>query len=237
MKKKEKKGIGCATVFILLPIPAMIIYGLVSKNFDFLHGLIYGGVISLVFLICTVISAVKKKEELRRLEKVEAFRAANAAKYGGMQNSAASDESTQTENKSVVTPNATVSDVSTQTENKSVAPVRKNKSKGKLAVLVILLVAVIGAVGFFGFREGGWFRNDGKNYDAQSMQSLYDYAKQLEKAGNSEAAEAVYEIIAQGGGAELIEKAHEDIPVIKHVDELEHLREIFGNRKGGGTDE
>lgn len=47
MKEKKRKGIGCATVFILLPIPAMIIYGLVSENFDFLHGLIYGGFISL----------------------------------------------------------------------------------------------------------------------------------------------------------------------------------------------
>ena len=104
-------------------------------------------------------------------------------------------------------------------------------------VLVILLAAVIGAVGFFGFREGGWFRKGGKNYNAQNMQSLYDYAKQLEKAGNSEAAETVYEIMAQGGGAELIKKAHEDIPAIKQVDESEHIREIFGNRKGGGSDE
>lgn len=212
MKEKKRKGIGCATVFILLPIPAMIIYGLVSENFDFLHGLIYGGFISLVFLIFTVISSVKEKKELRRLEKVEAFRAQNAAQSVGMANTASPD-------------------VSAQTENKSAAPVRKNKSRGKLAVLGILLVTVIGVGGFFGFRKGG------KIYDAQSMQSLSDYAKQLEKAGNSEAAEAVYEIMAQGGGAELIEKAHEDIPVIKQVDELEHLRELFGNRKGGGSDE
>ena len=215
---KERKGIGCATVFILLPIPAMIIYGLVSENFDFLHGLIYGGFISLVFLIFTVISSVKEKKELRRLEKVEAFRAQNAAQSVGMANTASPD-------------------VSAQTENKSAAPVRKNKSRGKLAVLAILLVAVIGVGGFFGFREGGWFRKGGKIYDAQSMQSLSDYAKQLEKAGSSEAAEAVYEIMAQGGGAELIEKAHEDIPVIKQVDESEHIRGIFGNRKGGGSDE
>ena len=187
----------------------MIIYGLVSENFDFLHGLIYGGFISLVFLIFTVISSVKEKKELRRLEKVEAFRAQNAAQSVSMANTASPD-------------------VSAQTENKSAAPVRKNKSRGKLAVLGILLVAVIGVGGFFGC---------GKIYDAQSMQSLSDYAKQLEKAGNSEAAEAVYEIMAQGGGAELIEKAHEDIPVIKQVDELEHLRELFGNRKGGGSDE
>lgn len=218
MKEKKRKGFGCATIFILLPIPAMIIYGLVSENFDLLHGLIYGGFISLVFLIFTVISSVKEKKELRRLEKVEAFRAQNAAQSVGMANTAAPD-------------------VPAQTENKSAALVRKNKSRGKLAVLAILLAAVIGVGGFFGFREGGWFCKGDKIYDAQSMQSLSDYAKQLEKAGNSEAAEAVYEIMAQGGVAELIEKAHEDIPVIKQVDELEHLRVIFGNQKGGGSDE
>ena len=218
MKEKKRKGFGCAAVFILLPIPAMIIYGLVSENFDLLHGLIYGGIISLVFLIFTADSSVKEKKELRRLEKVEAFRAQNAAQSAGMANNAAPD-------------------VSVQSVNQSDTPVRKNKSRGRLAVPAILLAAVIGAGGFLWFREGGCFRRGGKIYDAQSMQSLSDYAKQLEKAGNSEAAEAVYEIMAQGGGAELIEKAHEDIPVIKQVDELEHLREIFGNRKGGGSDE
>lgn len=65
------------------------------------------------------------------------------------------------------------------------------------------------------------------------MQSLLDYAKQLEKVGNSEAAAAVYELIAQGGGAELIEKAHRDIPIIKAADEIEQIVEIFRNGKGG----
>lgn len=218
MKEKKGKGIGCAAVFIILPIPAVIIYGLVSENFDLLHGLIYGGIISLVFLIFTVISSIKEKKELRRLEKVEAFRAQNAAQSGSAPDTAAPE-------------------VSTRSEEQISAPTQKNKSKAGIAALAVLLAAVLGVGGFFGFREGGWFRGKVKTYDAQSMQSLSDYAKQLEKAGNSEAAEAVYEIMAQGGGAELIEKAHEDIPVIKQFDELERLKDIFSDRKGGGSDE
>ena len=31
MKEKKRKGIGCATILILLPIPGMIIYGLVTE--------------------------------------------------------------------------------------------------------------------------------------------------------------------------------------------------------------
>ena len=115
------------------------------------------------------------------------------------------------------------------------APAKKKKGKGGLvAVIVILLVAAIGVVCFFGFRDGGWFRGN-KAYDAQSMQSLLEYAQQLEESGNSEAAEAVYELIIKGGGAELIEKAHEDIPIIKAVDEKEQLEEIFGKENGGNV--
>ena len=88
-KEKEKKGIGCATTLILLPIPGAIIYGLVSEKSDFAHSFIYGCFISLVFLIFAIISAIKEKKERRRAEKVEKFREANAAKYGGAQNPAA----------------------------------------------------------------------------------------------------------------------------------------------------
>ena len=71
-----------------------------------------------------------------------------------------------------------------------------------------------------------------KNGNAQTdFSSLYDYAKRLEEAGNSEAAAAVYELIAKGGGAELIQKAHEDIPIIETVDEIKQIEGIFG--KGG----
>ena len=121
-----------------------------------------------------------------------------------------------------------------QAKAQSGAPAPRKKGKGGLvALIVILLVAVIGVVCFLGFRDGGWFRG-GKTYDAQSMQSLLNYARQLEKAGNGEAAEAVYELIAKGGGAELIQKAHEDIPIVEATDEIEQITEIFGGVKGGG---
>ena len=115
------------------------------------------------------------------------------------------------------------------------APVKKKKGKGGLvAVIVILLVAVIGVVCFFGFRDGGWFRgSNSKTYDAQSMQSLLEYAQQLEESGNSEAAEAVYELIIKGGGAELIEKAHEEIPSVRFADDYKQIKDAFGEWKGG----
>lgn len=75
--------------------------------------------------------------------------------------------------------------------------------------------------------------NNGKTHDLQNMQSLIKYAEQLEKAGNSEAAAAVYELIAQGGGAELIEKAHEKFPAVEAADEIEQIEEVFDHLKGG----
>ncbi|MBQ7171206.1 MAG: hypothetical protein IJR89_02895 [Clostridia bacterium] len=69
--------------------------------------------------------------------------------------------------------------------------------------------------------------------DQAGLISLYDYAKSLEAAGNSEAAAAVYELIAEGGGAELIEKAHDGIPAIRSVDEIRAIEEIFDHAKGG----
>jgi len=115
---------------------------------------------------------------------------------------------------------------------------RAPKKGGKAALIIIIAVvvvaAIIGAVCFFGLRDGGFLRGNKTNtYDAQSMQSLRDYAKQLEEAGNSEAAAAVYELIGKGGGAEFIEKAHEDIPIIKAADEVEQFKNIAGQLKGG----
>ena len=78
MKEKGKKGIGCATVLILLPIPGMIIYGLVSDNFDFAHGFVYGCIVSLVFLIFTVISAIKSRVSDRKARKAAERAAKNA---------------------------------------------------------------------------------------------------------------------------------------------------------------
>ncbi len=127
-----------------------------------------------------------------------------------------------------------------QTGSYSAAPQVKTKTtaekkekKGGKAILILLLIALIALAGFFGFRDGGWFRG-GKSYDPQHLQSLLVYAQELEKAGNSEAAEAVYELIIKGGGAELIQKAHEDMPVVEKTDEIEQMEEVFGHLTGGG---
>ncbi|MBR0466208.1 MAG: hypothetical protein IJJ40_01780 [Clostridia bacterium] len=95
----------------------------------------------------------------------------------------------------------------------------------KKAVAIILAVLMLFALCACG--------NSGKTNDSQNMQSLIKYAEQLEKAGNSEAAAAVYELIAQGGGAELIEKAHEEFPAVKDADEIEQVEEVFDHLKGG----
>ena len=108
----------------------------------------------------------------------------------------------------------------------------KKNGRGGGKFLVILLAIVIGLACFFGFRDGGWLRRS-NSYDAQYMQSLLDYAQQLEKDGNSEAAAAVYELISKGGGAELIQKAHIDNSAIEKIDEVEQIEAIFDNTKGG----
>lgn len=73
MKKKEKKGIGCATILILLPIPGMIIYGLVTDSFDLPHGFVYGCIVSLVFLIFNIISAIKNRASDRKARKAAEY--------------------------------------------------------------------------------------------------------------------------------------------------------------------
>ena len=71
MKEKKRKGIGFAVILILLPIPGMIIYGLVTDSFDFAHGFVYGCIVSLVFLIFNIISAIKYWASERKARKVE----------------------------------------------------------------------------------------------------------------------------------------------------------------------
>ena len=70
MKEKKRKGIGFAVILILLPIPGMIIYGLVTDSFDFAHGFVYGCIVSLVFLIFNIISAIKYWASERKARKV-----------------------------------------------------------------------------------------------------------------------------------------------------------------------
>ncbi len=74
----------------------------------------------------------------------------------------------------------------------------KKKGKGGIVFLIILLLAAIGIVCYFGFRDGGWFRSKPSIVDAENVGSLYDYAKRLEDAGNYAAAQAVYDLIAKG---------------------------------------
>lgn len=69
MKEKKRKGIGCATILVLLPIPGMIIYGLVTDNFDLAHGFVYGCIVSLVFLIFNIIYAIKNWASDRKARK------------------------------------------------------------------------------------------------------------------------------------------------------------------------
>ena len=118
------------------------------------------------------------------------------------------------------------------------APAAKKKGKGVL-VVALLLVAAIGAVCFFGFRDGGFFRGGEKNgtsdnavtLDAASLNSMLDYAKRLEEQGNADAAAAVYELIAKNGGADLVNGAREDIPLVDAMDEIDEAVELF-SRKG-----
>lgn len=133
-------------------------------------------------------------------------------------------------------------------------PAAKKKGKGTLvAVIAVLLAAAIGAVCFLGFRDGGFFRRgeaakeeksaaevngseDNETtehalYDAEALGSLFDYAKQLEEAGNNDAAAAIYEIIVKNGGSALIEQARDDIPLLNAAKEIDEIVEAFG-RKG-----
>lgn len=107
---------------------------------------------------------------------------------------------------------------------------QKNKIIGIVILCVIVILIV---VAILGFRDGGWFRKNDKTYDAQSVQSLTDYAKQLEDAGNSEAAAAIYELIAKYGGGDLIRKANEEIPVVKTNNEIEQFKRFISDSKGG----
>ncbi len=107
---------------------------------------------------------------------------------------------------------------------------QKNK---RIGIAILCAVVILIVVCFLGFRDGGWFRK--KTYDAQAVQSLMDYAKQLEDAGNSEAAAAVYELIAKYGGGDLIPEAYEDIPLLKADNEIEQFKEfISGGQEGDG---
>lgn len=91
-----------------------------------------------------------------------------------------------------------------------------------LAILIAALILCLSGCG----------RNKNKPCDADKVQSLADYAEQLEAAGNSEAAAAVRELIAKYGGGDLIPDAIEDIPVAKSDSELRQFRDFLSGEKG-----
>lgn len=102
-------------------------------------------------------------------------------------------------------------------------------------ILALLLIFTLCACGD-GEETGGDTKGGKKTQStkggAENVSSLVEYARSLEKAGNYEAAAAIYQLIAEGGGADLIKKAHEDIPIIGIYDEMEDLEEIAGRVNG-----
>lgn len=112
-------------------------------------------------------------------------------------------------------------------------PVKPKKKHGCLiAFLIFVLIIALGVVGYLGFRPGGWFRGKPSVVSAEHIASMRDYAKRLEEMGNVEAAQAVYDLIPQGGGAEMIQDVQEAVPVLGAQKDLDHLKSILG-KKGG----
>lgn len=71
-------------------------------------------------------------------------------------------------------------------------------------------------------------RESTEAYMQGEHEALLDYAKRLEEAGNEEAAAAVYEIIIRNGGKDLANAAREKIDLIRTLDEIDEISEIFG---------
>lgn len=118
------------------------------------------------------------------------------------------------------------------------APVRKEKNGkktiGMIALLLVLLVSGSGAALYFAFFRAEAFKGKTEQvFDAEQAGTILDYARRLEKAGNYQAAEAVYSLLPKGVGADLIEKEKEKIPPMQAQEELEKLDKIFGSRTGG----
>ncbi len=62
--KKNKKATGIfAALLIPLPLIGVTVYSLVSDKMEPKQGILYGGIVSLIFLLCVVINAIRKKTE------------------------------------------------------------------------------------------------------------------------------------------------------------------------------
>lgn len=87
-----------------------------------------------------------------------------------------------------------------------------------LAVLMSLALCACGAK-----------KDDNKKNNMQTdYTSLYEYAQKLEENGDNDAAAAVYEIIIRNGGKDLANAAREKIDLIRTLDEIDEINEIFG---------
>ena len=72
-------------------------------------------------------------------------------------------------------------------------------------------------------------KDDNKKNNMQTdYTSLYEYAQKLEENGDNDAAAAVYEIIIRNGGKDLANAAREKIDLIRTLDEIDEINDIFG---------
>ncbi len=94
----------------------------------------------------------------------------------------------------------------------------------KKVVAIILAVLML-----FALCACGSKKDDNKKNNMQTdYTSLYEYAQKLEENGDNDAAAAVYEIIIRNGGKDLANAAREKIDLIRTLDEIDEISEIFG---------
>lgn len=119
------------------------------------------------------------------------------------------------------------------------AAVKEKKGKGGIVFLIILLVLAIGAVCYFGFRDGGWFRSKSRptKYDGISgYEAIIDYADRLEAEGNLEAAAKVRTLIpkaAAGEANQKIEEFKENNEKLAMIEGIENALRIAIAMNGG----
>ena len=110
------------------------------------------------------------------------------------------------------------------------------KKKKHGCLIAFLVILVLGIFLFTAFVTPGFLLGIGKKYTSPGpgeLESLEEYARRLEDAGNDGAAAAVYDLIAKGGNAQQINDAHENNPVIAAHDEVEQARDIIKSEKEG----
>lgn len=125
-----------------------------------------------------------------------------------------------------------------QADVTTVLPPKKKRRGGCLVVLLVLALLV--AAAYFALRFGivgdlvDRFAGGKSGMDAAAIESLLDYAKELEENGNPEAAAAIYDKVAQAGGGELIRQARQENGLIRAADQWQALQTLLGIGKGGG---